>query len=160
MNNELEPLPDLTEFKSHHFDSSSISHLFNLKSAIENIFAEKNITKEKLKFIGVKSPIIKSVLKQFEREYLESEIDSVLSSVKSEQPFILFYKKGWDEEDNVLTMGNSMMSDCCTICSVKIEFNEEEQFYINRWYEICNYIRVYQDKIEIALITTELPGGF
>ena len=160
MNNELEPLPDLTEFKPHNFDSSSISYLFDLKSAIENTFAEKNITKEKLKFIGIKSPIIKSVLKQFEREYLESEIDSVLSAVKSKQPFILFHKKRWDEEENILTMGNSMVADCCTICSVKIEFDEEEQFHINRWYEICNYIRVYQDKIEIALITTELPGGF
>jgi hypothetical protein len=160
MNNQLDPLPDLTDFKPHYFDSSSISYLFDLKSAIENIFTEKNIAKEKLKFIGVKSPIIKSVLKQFEREYLDSEVDTVLSSVKSKQPFILFHKKKWDKEDNILAMGNSMVTDCCTVCSVKIEFSEEEQFYINRWYEICNYIRVYRDKIEISLVTTELPGGF
>ena len=158
MNNELEPLPDLTEFKKHPVEMlSRIKRMFELKTEIANAFEDK----EKLKYIGARSPFIKK-LTEFDKEefnFSELELEAIIDSVKYGNDFIVQYKGKFDEEENLLYV-TAGLRDADITAIFGIEFSEEEQFYINRHYEICNYVRIYNDGIGIALSTTEMPEVF
>lgn len=147
----------ISDFFQHQIninDFPEIALLFQIKRDLtERIGNDRN----KVAFVGVKSPVVKKVVSEVPecRFINDITLNAVLKSLSNGNAFLVFKKASFSRADSELLLENG------TAEPWKIELDdylqEEVELMFNEKCEPSNYIRIYEDgKIEFTYQKEEI----